>query len=393
MSLRALMDKRSKLVIGLMGGTSADGVDAALVRITGWGLDTRVEQLAYVSIPFSDGVRARILDIAGGGFGGSRELGRMNALLGELYLDACEEVCRRAGVALSDIDLIGSHGQTVYHQPAREDYLGREIAATYQIGDVSVLCERIGAPAVSDFRVRDMAAGGQGAPLVPYTEYLLYRRENEDVALQNIGGMGNITFLPKGGALSELIAFDTGPGNVLIDAVVGRMSGGALRFDEGGRLAAAHPVSGPLLAWLMEDEYLRLPPPKTTGREKYDRAFVEALYRRAGALSLSEGEVLATVTRYTAETIAYAVRHHLPRLPSILVAGGGGSYNHTLLAHLRELLPGLRVAVNEDLGLDGDAKEAVAFAILANEAVHGICNSAPAATGAAHPVVMGKISQ
>ena len=393
MSLRTLMDTRSKLVIGLMGGTSADGVDAALVRITGWGLDTRVEQLAYVSIPFGDEVRARILDIAGGGFGGSRELGRMNALLGRLYLDACETLCRRAGVALSDIDLIGSHGQTVYHQPVPEEYLGREIAATYQIGDVSILCERTGAPAVSDFRVRDMAAGGQGAPLVPYTEYLLYRREDQDVALQNLGGMGNITFLPRGGALSEVVAFDTGPGNVLIDAAVERMSGGTLRFDEGGRLAAAHPVSGPLLAWLMEDEYLRLAPPKTTGREKYSQGFLEILYRRAGALSLTEGEVLATVTRYTAETVAYAVRHHLPRLPSILVAGGGGSYNHTLLAHLRELLPELQVAINEDLGLDGDAKEAVAFAILANEAVHGICSNAPAATGASHPVVMGKISQ
>lgn len=393
MSLRALMDKRSKLVIGLMGGTSADGVDAALVRITGWGPDTRVEQLAYVSVPFSDAVRARILDLAGGDFGGSRELGRMNALLGRLYLDACVELCRRAGVALSDVDLIGSHGQTVYHQPVPEEYLGREIAATYQIGDVSILCERIGAPAVSDFRVRDMAAGGQGAPLVPYTEYLLYRRPDRDVALQNIGGMGNITFLPRDGALSQLIAFDTGPGNVLIDAVVGRLSGGALRFDEGGRLAAAHPVNGPLLAWLMEDPYLRQPPPKTTGREKYDQAFVEALYRKAGELAAPEGEVLATVTRYTAETIAYAVRHHLPRLPAILIAGGGGSYNQTLLGHLRALLPELQVAVNEDLGLDGDAKEAVAFAILANEAIHGMCGNVPSATGAAHPVVMGKISQ
>lgn len=393
MSLRALMDKRSKLVIGLMGGTSADGVDAALVRITGWGLDTRVEQLAYVSVPFSDAVRARILDLAGGDFGGSRELGRMNALLGLLYLDACVELCRRAGVALSDVDLIGSHGQTVYHQPVPEEYLGREIAATYQIGDVSILCERIGAPAVSDFRVRDMAAGGQGAPLVPYTEYLLYRRPDRDVALQNIGGMGNITFLPRDGALSQLVAFDTGPGNVLIDAVVGRLSGGSLRFDEGGRLAAAHPVNGPLLAWLMEDPYLRQPPPKTTGREKYDWAFVEALYRKAGELAAPEGEVLATVTRYTAETIAYAVRHHLPRLPAILIAGGGGSYNQTLLGHLRALLPELQVAVNEDLGLDGDAKEAVAFAILANEAIHGMCGNVPSATGASHPVVMGKISQ
>lgn len=393
MTLQELMGKRSKLVIGLMGGTSADGVDAVLVRIDNWGKDTKMEQLAYVSVPFEDEVRQRILDIAQGDFGGSRELGRMNMLLGELYLDACTRLCRRAGVEFSQIDLIGSHGQTIYHQPVKEAYLGRELAATYQIGDVSVLCEKIGAPVVSDFRVRDMAAGGQGAPLVPYTEYLLYRQEGKDVALQNIGGMGNMTFLPRSGALSELIAFDTGPGNVLIDGAVERLSGGKLRYDAGGALAAAYPVSQALLDELMKDPYLRQKPPKTTGREKYDRGFLEELYRKAAALSLSDGEVLATVTRYTAETIAHAARTYLPRLPELLIIGGGGSYNLTLLEGLRELLPEVQVATNEDLGRDGDAKEAAAFALLANEAVHGICNNAPAATGASHPVVMGKISQ
>lgn len=393
MMLAELMKKRSKLVIGLMGGTSADGVDAVLVRIDGWGEETRMEQLAYVSIPFESEVRRRILDIARGDFGGSRELGRMNMLLGELYLDACLQLCRRAGVEPGQIDLIGSHGQTVYHQPAKEPYLGREISATYQIGDVSILCEKIGAPVVSDFRVRDMAAGGQGAPLVPYTEYLLYRKEGSDIALQNIGGMGNITFLPRGGALDELIAFDTGPGNVLIDAVVERLSKGKLRYDEGGVLAAACPVSEELLDRLLEDPYLRQKPPKTTGREKYDQAFLQEMYRTADALSLSDGEVLSTATCYTARTIALAVRRHLPRLPELLIVGGGGSYNLTLLNFLRESLPEVKVVTNEDLGRDGDAKEAAAFALLANEAIHGVCSNAPAATGASHPVVMGKISQ
>lgn len=393
MMLAELMKKRSKLVIGLMGGTSADGVDAVLVRIDGWGEETRMEQLAYVSVPFESEVRRRILDIARGDFGGSRELGRMNMLLGELYLDACLRLCRRAGVEPGQIDLIGSHGQTVYHQPVKEPYLGREISATYQIGDVSILCEKIGAPVVSDFRVRDMAAGGQGAPLVPYTEYLLYRKEGSDIALQNIGGMGNITFLPRGGALDELIAFDTGPGNVLIDAVVERLSKGKLRYDEGGVLAASCPVSEELLDRLLEDPYLRQKPPKTTGREKYDQAFLQDMYRMADALSLSDGEVLSTVTCYTARTIALAVRRHLPRLPELLIVGGGGSYNLTLLNFLRESLPEVKVVTNEDLGRDGDAKEAAAFALLANEAIHGVCSNAPAATGASHPVVMGKISQ
>ena len=393
MSLQHLLEKKRKLVIGLMGGTSADGVDAALVQIDGYGSETKVKQMGYVSIPFEDAVRERILQIAQGDFGGSRELARMNVLLGQLYMEACTRLCRVAGIPFEKVDLIGSHGQTVYHQPQKERYLGREVATTYQIGDVSILCEEIGAPVVSDFRVRDMAAGGQGAPLVPYTEYLLYRKKDEDVALQNIGGMGNVTFLPGGGQMSQLIAFDTGPGNVLIDAVVAKISDGKVRYDDGGRMAAEGHVSKELLRWLMDDGYLRQAPPKTTGREKYDLSYQQKLYQKANSLGVMEYDLLATVTRYTAETIAYALRNHLPRLPQTLVLGGGGSYNQTLVSQIRELLPEVQVVCNEELGWNGDAKEAVAFAILANETIHGQCNNAPAATGALHPVIMGKISQ
>ena len=393
MSLQHLLEKKRKLVIGLMGGTSADGVDAALVQIDGYGSETKVKQMGYVSIPFEDAVRERILQIAQGDFGGSRELARMNVLLGQLYMEACTRLCRVAGIPFEKVDLIGSHGQTVYHQPQKERYLGREVATTYQIGDVSILCEEIGAPVVSDFRVRDMAAGGQGAPLVPYTEYLLYRKKDEDVALQNIGGMGNVTFLPGGGQMSQLIAFDTGPGNVLIDAVVAKISDGKVRYDDGGRMAAEGHVSKELLRWLMDDGYLRQAPPKTTGREKYDLSYQQKLYQKANSLGVMEYDLLATVTRYTAETIAYALRNHLPRLPQTLVLGGGGSYNQTLVSQIRELLPEVQVVCNEELGWNGDAKEAVAFAILANETIHEQCNNAPAATGALHPVIMGKISQ
>ena len=393
MSLQHVLEKKRKLVIGLMGGTSADGVDAALVQIDGYGSETKVKQMGYVSIPFEDAVRERILQIAQGDFGGSRELARMNVLLGQLYMEACTRLCRVAGIPFEKVDLIGSHGQTVYHQPQKERYLGREVATTYQLGDVSILCEEIGAPVVSDFRVRDMAAGGQGAPLVPYTEYLLYRKKDEDVALQNIGGMGNVTFLPGGGQMSQLIAFDTGPGNVLIDAVVAKISDGKVRYDDGGRMAAEGHVSKELLRWLMDDGYLRQAPPKTTGREKYDLSYQQKLYQKANSLGVMEYDLLATVTRYTAETIAYALRNHLPRLPQTLVLGGGGSYNQTLVSQIRELLPEVQVVCNEKLGWNGDAKEAVAFAILANETIHGQCNNAPAATGALHPVIMGKISQ
>ena len=194
-----IMQKNEKLVIGLMSGTSADGVDAVLVRITGHGIDTKVEQLAFVSPPYTEEVRELILKMAAGDFGGTKEACLFNVLMGELFADACLELCKEAGIRPEDVDLIGTHGQTVYHIPVAESYCGREITATLQLGEPSVLCEKIGAVTVSDFRVRDMAAGGLGAPLVPYTEYILYSDPARNVGLQNIGGIGNITILPDGG--------------------------------------------------------------------------------------------------------------------------------------------------------------------------------------------------
>lgn len=393
MSLMEVMQKKEKLVIGLMSGTSADGVDAALVRISGCGGRTEIKQLGYISIPFDAAVRERILKLAEGNFGGSAELCRMNRLLGELYLDACLAVCRQAGVNANEVDLVGCHGQTLFHEPTPVCYLGKNITSTLQIGDPSVICEKLGAIAVSDFRVRDMAAGGGGAPLVPYTEYLLYRDGERDVALQNIGGIGNITFIPKDGTMEDVVAFDTGPGNVLIDAAVMRCSGGKLRYDKGGAVARANRVSDELLAWLMKDPYLAQKPPKSTGREHYNQKFVQTIYERAAALGVTDQEVVATVTRFTAKSIAEAVKKFLPRVPERLIVGGGGSYNCTLMEALSEYLGNTEVLTNEDIGYNSDAKEAVAFAVLANETVSGVCSNVPSATGAAHPVILGKISQ
>lgn len=393
MSLSEIMQKKERLVIGLMSGTSADGVDAALVHIEGCKENTKLRLIACISVPFEKEVRERILKIAEGDYGGSAELCRMNARLGYLYLDACKRVCREADVKENSVDLVGCHGQTVYHQPSPENYLGQALTSTLQIGDPSVICEGLGTIVVSDFRVRDMAAGGQGAPLVPYTEYLIYRDPCRNIALQNIGGIGNITYIPKGAGLGDVTAFDTGPGNMLIDASVSRYSQGRLLFDEGGRIASSYAWDERLLSWLMEDPYLKEKPPKTTGRERYNREFVEKVYAKAASLGVDDGEVLATLTRYTALAIAFSVKELLPEIPERLIVGGGGSYNLTLLRFLRELLPETEVVTNEEIGWNSDAKEAVAFAILANETVSGMCNNAPGATGAAHPVIMGKISQ
>ncbi len=382
-----LWAKPSRLVVGLMSGTSADGIDAVLTRITGYGLTTKVEQLGFYFLPFDEATRNRILAVAGGDFGGTKEICLLGTHLGKLYAQAVRELLRETGV--DRIDLIGNHGQTVWHIPEDTPYLGTTHRGTLQIGDPSYLAEEFGCPVVSDFRIRDMAAGGLGAPLVPYTEFLLYRSETEDVALQNIGGIGNVTLLPAGCELDEVTAFDTGPGNMVMDALVSRLTGGKQSYDDGGRLAASGKVIPELLEWMLKDPYLAKQPPKTTGREYYGKEYVEKL--------LSFGDyplvdVLTTAAAFTAESIALSLRRFSPRMPARLVVAGGGSRNPTLLRFLQEALPDCKVQIQEDLGLDSDAKEAVAFAILANEALFGVCNNAPSATGAKHGVVMGRIN-
>ena len=380
------------LAIGLMSGTSADGVDAALVEIQGCSTNTKVKQLGFVSIPYTDEMRSELLRVAGGEAGGSQTLCLLNFRLGSLFADACEAVCREAGIEPSRVQLVGNHGHTVYHAPAGQMYLGSPEHGTLQIGEASVIAERLGCAVVSDFRVRDMAAGGYGAPLVPYTEYLLYRSETETVALQNIGGIGNITILPAGCRLEDVYAFDTGPGNMVMDALAERATNGTARYDAGGRMAAQGAVSQPLLDWMMQDPYLSAPPPKTTGREQYGAAYVEKLVQKGQEYGLGWNDLLATAARFTAESIRVGLERFCPHRPDRLIVGGGGSLNPTLLAHISDCLPGCRVMINEDMGLDSNAKEAVAFAVLANEFCHGVANNAPKATGAEHPVIMGKLT-
>ena len=382
-----LWNQDSRLVVGLMSGTSADGVDAVLTRITGSGTDTKVEQLGFYFEPFDAATRQAILDMCTGEQGGSREVCLLGTHLGKLYARAVRELLKQTNT--ERIDLIGTHGQTVYHIPEDTPYLGGTIRGTLQIGDPSYLAEEFGCPVVSDFRIRDMAAGGLGAPLVPYTEFLLYRSETEDVALQNIGGIGNVTLLPAGCSLDQVTAFDTGPGNMVMDALVEKITDGKLSYDDGGRLASSGKVIPEMLRWMLEDPYLEKEPPKTTGREYFGREYVEKLLT-FGDYALVD--ILTTATAFTAHSIALSLRRFAPRLPARLVVAGGGSRNPTLLRFLQEALPETLVQVQEDLGLDSDAKEAVAFAILANEALFGVCNNAPSATGARHGVVMGRIN-
>ena len=330
--------------------------------------------------------------VQAGGSAAAADFCRMNFLLGKLYCEAGRELCRHAGVSKADIDLIGNHGQTFWHIPNEEEYLGHRLRSTLQLGEDAMLAEEFSCPVVGDFRVRDMAAGGLGAPLVPYTEFLLYRSETECVALQNIGGIGNISFLPAGCGLDDVLAFDTGPGNMVMDAVTARMTDGTATYDAGGALAAHGHVNEKLLRRMMADPYIAQRPPKTTGRERYGADYVASICAYAKSESIPLLDVLATATRFTAECIAAAVRGFAPELPARLIVGGGGAMNETLMRHIRQLLPACRVMTNEELGFDGNAKEALAFAILANEAIFAHANNVPSVTGARHPVVMGKIS-
>ena len=319
------MEKDSRLVVGLMSGTSADGVDAALCRITGHGTASKIEQLGFVFQPFSGEIRREILRLASGNSACAADFCKMNFLLGELYVQAVEALCAETGIRAEQIDLIGSHGQTFWHIPLPETYLGHSFRSTFQLGEGSVLAQRFGCPVVSDFRVRDVAADGLGAPLVPYSEFLIYRSETECVALQNIGGIGNITCLLPACRLEDVFAFDTGPGNMVMDAVYTELSGGEKTFDEGGAYAAGGKVHEKLLEMLMQDAYLSRKPPKTTGREYYGPDFVKKIMDYARRENISGQDLMATVTDYTAQTIRYSVEHYFPRKPDKLIIGGGGA--------------------------------------------------------------------
>lgn len=385
-----------RLVVGLMSGTSVDGIDAALVRFSGRAESPRAELLAFENTPYDPAVRARIFEVFHPENATVDKVGYLNFLLGEIYARAALSVIAKAGLKPTQVGLIGSHGQTIWHHPAPCTEDGYDVRYTVQIGEGAVIAARTGIPTVSDFRVADMALGGQGAPLVPFSEYLLYRRTDETILLQNIGGIGNMTVLPAAARPEDVFAFDTGPGNMILDAAVTRMTGGAHTYDAGGAMAAAGTPCAALLAELTQDPYYSLPLPKTTGREQFGTQYTEHLFDWQRAHSLSDADLLATITDLTAWSIADAyARYVLPRRrASELIVGGGGSYNATLLRMLAQRFApyGITVHTQEDLGLSSDAKEAVAFALMADRFAAGQPNVLPRVTGAARAAVMGKLS-
>jgi anhydro-N-acetylmuramic acid kinase len=383
--------KEARTVVGLMSGTSADGIDAALTRISGSGDGLRADLLAFHGVPYEPEMRETILALFAPD-ALAAEVCRMNFVLGRLFAEAVLDLLDRCALRPADVDLIASHGQTVCHMPPDGSGGDTATGATLQIGEAAVIAEMTGVTVVADFRPRDMAAGGQGAPLVPYADYALFRHPSRTRAVQNIGGIGNVTFLPAGGGLGEVIAFDTGPGNMIIDGIVTTLTGGEKTFDEDGTLSGQGRVDNRLLGWLMEHEYLSRRPPKSAGREEFGVHQERELLRRARAAGLSDEDLLATAVAFTAESIASAYRSHLPYHDiDEVILGGGGTHNATLRRMLQERLPGVPILRHEDFGVACDAKEALAFAILGNETMLDRPASVPAATGAARSVVLGKI--
>ena len=378
--LQAARERRERLVIGLLSGTSADGTDAALCTIEGVDDTTRCTVRGFVSTPFARPLRERIFRVAEAN---ATELCDLDVLLGQSFADAAIAVAASAGVSLGDVDLIGSHGQTAVHHPRSAGHVG----ATLQIGEAAVIAERTGCPVVSDFRVRDVAAGGEGAPLVPLADHLLFRAPGRRRAMQNIGGIANVTLVSE--RLADLVAFDNAPGNMPLDTVARAASDGVEAFDRDGIRAARGKIDDALLTELHRHPFLSQPPPKSTGREDFGREFVYPLLTRFGD---RKDDLLATLTRFSAEAIARSYREALPAMPDEVYISGGGALNPTLMRHLVELLAPIPVQSLAALGVDPEAKEAIAFAVLANQTLFGAAGNIPAVTGAAGPRVLGKLS-
>lgn len=385
--IRDIACKGMMRVVGLMSGTSADGVDAAIVEIS----SRKVRLLAFDTFTYPASLRRQILCLCRPESARLDDICHYNFVLGEVFADAVIKLCSKSSISLDSIDLIGSHGQTIFHQPSGKRYSGKTIHSTLQIGEPSVIAQRTGITTVADFRPCDMAAGGQGAPLVPFADYILFRHKRLTRAVQNIGGIANVTFLPGGCTQDDIIAFDTGPGNMVIDDIIRLISGGRKRYDAGGKMAARGTVDKRLLEELLRHPFFRQRPPKSTGREEFGTGFAERIYQRAGKKCLADADIVATVTALSAKSISRAYQRFLPAMPDELILCGGGSHNRTLVEMLQAELPDVKMLSTDDFGISVDAREAVSFAILAWATIKEMKNNVPAATGAERPVILGKI--
>jgi len=405
------MPKNSLLVLGLMSGTSADGIEAALVHISGAPPKLNSKLLGHASLPIPKPIRAAILRIAEGTPLPAAEISQLNFRLGQLFAEAAIATCKKLRVPVKSLDLIASHGQTIFHQGQPIPFLGAFTSSTMQIGEPSIIAARTGVTTIADFRPADMAAGGQGAPLVPFADYLLYRHEKIGRVSLNLGGIANVTVIPAHSKPTDVFAFDTGPANILIDALVSHFTKGRQRFDKNAQLAGQGRFLPNLLNELLSDPYLRQPPPKSTGREYYGAPYIQKLLRLGNKYHARPNDLIRAATVFTGLSIVDALnRFVLPKTRiHQLVVSGGGAHNPLLFglltaalhmdaeydaAHMNNFYKagGIEVLRSSQLGVPETAKEAYAFALLAYETFHHRPSNLPSATGATRHAILGKIS-
>ena len=385
-----LLKRDKKYIIGLMSGTSVDGIDAAIVEIRGHRLETAVDLIAFETFSFPPGVPQRILALCQPDTSRVDDICEMNFYIGHLFAEAVKHILRKSGMPTRDIALIGSHGQTIHHLP--RDARTSRYPSTLQIGEPAVIAHETGIPTIADFRVADMAAGGQGAPLVSYPDYLLFRDSVKTIGLLNIGGIANLTVLPANGSFDSVSAADTGPGNMCIDAVVTEITKGTEHYDKSGTRAAQGTSYQPLTDEWLKHPFFQLPPPKTTGREMFGNTFAMECLATCRKHGLADNDCIATLTELTVQTITHYIAQFVTEQNPIdtLYVSGGGVHNQTIMRRLGEILADTAVEPVDNSGISADAKEAIAFAILANEALHGHSGNLPSATGASVRKILGK---
>jgi len=386
-SLARLYHKTKMRVAGLMSGTSADGVDTTVIDFNG----NKVNVLAFDTFPYPPALRRSIFELFESKNCHLADICHLNFAIGEVFAESMLKLCRKSGIGLNTIDLIGSHGQTIYHNPEGRRFGKRILRSTLQIGEPSIIAQRTGITTVADFRPKDMAANGQGAPLVPYADYVLFRDKERNCAIQNIGGIANVTYLPAGCQLHDIIAFDTGPGNMIIDHIVSLMSNGRKKFDRDGKIAARGTVNSRLLNNMLRHPFFSCRPPKSTGRELFGKEYCDTLYYHATRKKISPEDIVATVTAFTVVSIARSYRQFLPKMPDEIILCGGGAKNNTLIKMLRQEIDKVKILISDELGISCDAKEAISFAILAYATIKSIANNVPSATGAEQSLILGKI--
>jgi anhydro-N-acetylmuramic acid kinase len=388
--LIAIKNKEMKLVIGLMSGTSADGVDVAVVRINGSGKDTKLNIIGWRTFPFRADIKDLILKNSHPKTAQLDEICRLNFLIAKIYVDSIFKTLEELKIDISEVDLIGTHGQTIQHLPKEVEFYGHRIRATLQIGEPSVIAKLTGIVTVGNFRYGDIALGGEGAPLVPYFDYIIFSSDEANRCLLNIGGIANFTVIKKGGDVEEIMAFDTGPGNMVINSLTRKFFN--YEFDRDGKIAFEGRVSDKLLMKMAEHPYIFKQPPKSTGREEFGAEFVEWIMDEAGKLSLKPEDIIATASEFT----AYAVykNYELFVRPKIkadeVIVSGGGAYNKFILNSLRKYF-NIPVRLSDEFGIPVDAKEAICFAVLANETIAGNPTNVKSVTGARERTILGSV--